>query len=325
MDENKDIDNKSAQENPNDEAIPSPPASSSPAKKKRTRKRARKVASKGTARTRPPESPEKEGISTICVRCWDLVLKRVSTVLAAERFHSLSTLAVRLGNWAVLASSFLALLLGVVLAIRMEAFTPLLSALGFILALNVLHYSAVKFIPTGKGLIELSPSQVSTDAFPRSIALISLTGGLVLFFGGLAAAFQMESIDPFLQAMPGFFILIFLFWLAIHPELTYTRVQPTDAPGEEAISVVSFFMKAALRMVPILFGVLTIWGGLMLLVSLFRSFGSDGGALAGMTSGMYGGMVLLWGTGLPFATYLAFILYHLLIDLIRSILKIEGR
>lgn len=323
MEENKEMDPSAVPDNESNET--SAPESTRPAKKKRARKRTRKAAAKTAPRAAPRVERQGDSVATVCVRCWDAVLDRTSGLLAVDRFTSLSTLANRLGNWAVLVSSVLALLLGLILAIKMEAIQPLLTAIGFLLALSVLHYSAVKFIPTGKALIEASPSQVSTDAFPKSIALISLVGALVVLFGGIATAFQLESLNVFLQSVPGFFILLFLFWLAIHPELTHTRVKPTDSPGEEAISVVSFFMKAALRMVPILFGVLSVWGGVVLFVALVRSFGSDFGAMKGMTTGLYGGMLLLWGAGLPFATYLAYILYHLLIDVIRSILKIPER
>jgi hypothetical protein len=304
------------------ENTPSPSESEpAPAKKKST---PREIPD--SAAQEAPKSPSfpVETLPTICVRFWEAVLGRISAVMDEGRFHSLAGLATRLGNWAVLAASVLALFLGLVLAIKMEGFQPLWSALGFVLVLSVLHYSAVKFLDSGKQLIEASPTQVSTDAFPRSVALISLVAAIVLLVGSIVSAVQMESMKVFLQAVPGFFVLLFLVWLAINPGLTGTKVAPTDSAGDEAIAIVSFFMKALLRMVPILFGVLTIWGGVVLLVAIVQSFGSDFAAMKGMRTGLFGGMVLLWGTGLPFAAFLGFVLYYLLIDVIRSILRIPG-
>ena len=277
-----------------------------------------------------PESPKAKSFNTetfptVCVRCWERLLGWLNGLMGVERFHALSSLATRLGHWAILVSSILALFLGLILAIKMEGFQPLLAAVGFVLMLSVLHFSAVKFLDSGRQLIESSPSQVSTDAFPRSVALISLVCALVVLVGSIVTAIQVDSLKIFLQAVPGFFVLLFLFWLAINPELTATRVTPTNSAGEEAIAILSFFMKAFLRMVPILFGILTIWGGIVLLVGIFQSFGSDFAALKGMQTGLFGGMILLWGAGLPFAAFLGFVLYYLLIDVIRSILRIPGR
>lgn len=282
-----------------------------------------------TADTGGSEAPKApafpvETLPTVCVRFWEVVLGRISAIMDEKRFHSLASLATRLGNWAVLVASVLALFLGLVLAIKMEGFQPLLSAIGFVLLLSVLHFSAVKFLDSGKQLIDASPTQVSTDAFPRSVALISFVGAIVLLVGSITTAIQLDSMKVFLQAVPAFFVLLFLVWLAINPELTGTKVAPTDSAGDEAIAIVSFFMKALLRMVPILFGVLTIWGGVVLLVATVQSFGSDFAAMKGMRTGLFGGMVLLWGTGLPFAAFLGFVVYYLIIDVIRSILRIPG-
>lgn len=276
----------------------------------------------GTAK---PKGGALEGLPTATVRCWEGVLTRISGMMDVERFHWVSALAARIGNWAVLVSSVIALLLGLVLAIKMDSFRPFLGGIGFVVLLSVLHYSAVKFIDSGKKLIAASPSQVSTDAFPHSVALISLVCSLVVLIGGIVMAIQAESLQIFLQAVPGFFILLFLVWLAVNPALTETRVAAIDSAGEEAISVISFFMKAFLRMVPILFGVLTVWGGVVLLVAIFQSFGSEFAELKAMQTALYGGVVLLWGAGLPFAAFLGFILYYLIIDVIRSILVIPGK
>jgi hypothetical protein len=292
-----------------------------PAKKKSVKK---KKAAEGGPETPKTHSFPVETMPTVCVRFWEAVLGRISAIMDENRFHALAGLATRLGNWAVLVGSILALFLGLVLAIKAEGFQPLLSAIGFVLMLSVLHYSAVKFLDSGKQLIEASPTQISTDAFPRSVALISFVSAVVVLVGSIVSAIQIDSMKVFLQAVPGFFVLLFLVWLAINPGLTATKVAPTDSAGDEAIAIVSFFMKALLRMVPILFGVLTIWGCVILIVGIVQSFGSGFAAMKGVQTGLFGGTLLLWGTGLPFAAFLGFVVYYLIIDVIRSILRIPG-
>lgn len=316
MDMNEDTPKDSEQKRP------AAKKSSAPAKKRPARKK-RAAPAKPVAAKKEHAFPV-DTLPTICVRFWEVVLQRVGKIMDEGRFHALATLATRLGNWAVLVASVLALFLGLILAIKMEGLQPLFTAIGFVLVLSVLHYSAVKFLDSGKQLINASPTQVSTDAFPRSVALISLVGAIVLLLGSIVSAIRMESLNGFLQAVPGFFVLLFLVWLAINPSLTGTKIAETGSVGDEAIAIVSFFMKAFLRMVPILFGVLTIWGGVVLLVAIVQSFGSGFAAMKGMRTGLFGGMVLLWGTGLPFVAFLGFVVYYLLIDVIRSVLRIPG-
>jgi hypothetical protein len=262
---------------------------------------------------------------TLIVQFWDKVLKWVSTMMNIPRFEGLSRLAVVAGNWAILATSLLALLLGLVLAIKLDSFRLFLGGIGFVILLSVLHYSATKFIDSGRKLIEASPTRVSTYAFPSSLALISLVLSLVVLLGSLVAAVQLENFNFLLQGVAGFVILIFLVWLAVNPELTATRIGDSTSAGEEAISVISFLMKALLRMVPILFGVVSVLAGVALLVALVQSFGSGLSGVKAMQSAMFGGVLGLWGAGLPFIGFLVFILYYLIIDVIRAILEIPRK
>ena len=92
------------------------------------------------------------------------------------------------------------------------------------------------------------------------------------------------------------------------------------AAGEEAIGILSFFVKAIVRIIPLLFGIGTIVGAIGVLLGLvpLLRVGNAGIGMTGLT------MVIL-SACLPFASYVFFALYHLIIDILRAILVLPQK
>jgi hypothetical protein len=99
--------------------------------------------------------------------------------------------------------------------------------------------------------------------------------------------------------------------------------------GEEAIGILSFMLKISLRMVPVGFGVGAI-GGIGAATYFFLLLSKD--EIFALTFPVVGEMSILevtirvLGLGLlPLLAYLAFVVLHLVIDLVRAVLSVPLR
>ena len=107
---------------------------------------------------------------------------------------------------------------------------------------------------------------------------------------------------------------------AIHPSLVNVSIEEDVRAGEEAIGILSYFAKAVLKIVPIAYGVGAILGSIALIISVISLFFGKNAA-----AGNSAVALIIVCTCLPFLSYVAFMIYHLLIDLLRSILVIPGK
>ena len=91
-------------------------------------------------------------------------------------------------------------------------------------------------------------------------------------------------------------------------------------------------MKAAVKMVPLVFGVGAVAGAVMLIVAIVQAFGEPEMVMDELGLGMKvveptrEGMRVTLGAGLlPLAAYLGFLGYYLALELIRAILAIPQK
>ena len=110
------------------------------------------------------------------------------------------------------------------------------------------------------------------------------------------------------------------FIVALHPSLINVTVAEDVRAGEEAIGILSFFVKTLVRIVPIFFGLGAIFGALGILVGivgLFKTHTTDLGRVFIQFA--------MFSACLPFIGYVTFILYHLTIDIVRSLLVLPHK
>jgi len=107
-------------------------------------------------------------------------------------------------------------------------------------------------------------------------------------------------------------------YVALQPSLANTIVVQDTSPGEDAIGIFSFFIKALMRIVPVIFGAgLTIFF-MGLINGIFCLLGRRWDA----ATGEFAMRNAILCACLPFAGYIIFTLYHLTIDILRAILVI---
>jgi hypothetical protein len=206
---------------------------------------------------------------------------------------------------------------------------------GFVLAIAVAQFSAMRFIGAGAALIATSPTRLNSKSFLECVGLFAVLGAATLLIGGVITAIRADSFLPIIPAALIAAFLTYLGLVALHPGEVNVNLEPGASAGEEAISVFSFFSKAGLKLTPLFFCLFAMLGAIATIFSM-----SERGATASeqmlsflpiplgsatVVGASVGTAVLLFGFLLPVLNYLAFLLSYLVIDLLRAQLSIPGK
>ncbi|MCB1049421.1 MAG: DUF4339 domain-containing protein [Acidobacteria bacterium] len=260
----------------------------------------------------------------------DALLNWVGSKISGGLLDNVDEWAKKIGHFALLGSAVFIFLYGLILGGKSGSF---ISTAGYFLlifpAVVIVQYAAVKFLDAGKALIEKSPSSLSSRGFLECFALIVLLGVIGSVGGGIFMFIKMVSYSfgAALQTLGvglGFgVILIYILGVTLNSEIINLKIGGDASAGQEAISIISFLMKMNLRLVPFVYGVGNAIGLILVFVALGNVIGDNWGSSMGRNMTTFGqilGLALM-----PFIVYLAFLIYYLFLDVLRSILVVPGK
>lgn len=256
------------------------------------------------------------------VRWGDKILAWVNRVMTAARYEAVETGVEKAGHYALIVAAGLGLIYGVVGAFKWNQLSPALIGLVWIPCVGVAQYGAFKFASTSRGLIKSSASQLSSSSFLACIALWSLLLGVIALVSLTYDAIRSDSLSTFGTGLVVFAACELVVWLCLNPSLLNINIFPASTAGEEAIGVLTFIMKALLRLVPIAFGVGVIVGDFEILAAIIRLFRDQEYSVMGSSSAAW---MVLGSAALPLIGYILFVLNYLLLDVIRAILAVPEK
>jgi len=200
------------------------------------------------------------------------------------------------------------------------------SGIVLLLILVVLQYVAGKFFDILDRLNRASGGSLPSTALCNSVALLSMVVGVAELFGSVEAAVQASMVLIILGGIASVIVHGYLACVALNPATLNISIAAAEGdPGEEAISVLMFLLKALLRTVPVVFGVGVLGGTIVMGAACFQAFsGAEGRSSAQMTASAARD-VLIFSAALPFVAYLLFLLFSLAIDVCRSLLHLPGK
>lgn len=266
--------------------------------------------------TRTPAACCKRVDPTCLMAGLDRLLQWCRATFPAALFDRLSEQLLVFGHYALLCAQGLAVVFGMLAAVKLSRGAFILYGFGFALLLVILQYTATRFLSAGRQLVQTSPSRLATPAFLDCFALLAEVTGILLFVIFLARA----RVGLFWVGLGLWALCDALAFVAIHPALVNVTVDERGSAGEEAVGILSFFAKAVVRIVPLAFSVGAITGSLGLLFAVFPLARSGE-----LTTALAALRLIVLCTCLPFLTYIAFALYHLAIDLLDAILSLSRR
>lgn len=260
-----------------------------------------------------------------------LVADRVGTLigcmpglLEARRFDALVDRVTAAGHWALLLVAVLGLVIEAIAAMTGNT-SAILWGVGWLLALPLLQYTAVQFLGVLRDLVQSNPTRLGSEAFLRCYALVALVAAILVLVGAIVWSIDVGSVQIFLFGLAFTALSVATAWLALNPELLAIRIDRQSSAGEEALGLLSFFVKIGVRLVPIFYGVTLVVGVVHVVIILIGMIGDPPPELAAaVTRAELSAPILLWAVLSPFLAYIAFVFYFLAIDLMRGILSIPG-
>ena len=194
-------------------------------------------------------------------------------------------------------------------------FVPaLLAGICVLLAAVFLNFAAYKMLPSLKLLIDGTPVRISSPAFFTVSAVFSGVVGLLV----LASA---TVIGSFVYGVFVFICAEYVMLLLLNPSVLKVEVVRNVSAGEEFIGILSFFMKAMLKLVPLIFAVAMLFGAYRIVAMIFTSYVNF--------QQFYGDVRVLYNASmmalLPLSGYLLFLFYYFAIDLAKALLDIPGK
>ncbi|MEI6971796.1 MAG: hypothetical protein WCL44_09795 [bacterium] len=254
------------------------------------------------------------------VRLLDRMIEWGRRVLPRELFNVLSRFLAKVGYISLLAAAPVGLVFGITAGIKNERFSLALFGLAFALLMLVVQYAASKLIVAGEELTLSSPTVMESDSFLRCVSLLANAAGLMTMLQSTVIAIQFEDWSRFWTGVGILLLFEALAFIALHTSLTSTSIVERTPGGEVAIGVVSFFVKAFMRLVPVLFGLAAFALLVLLAITTVQQFRdrSDWAEGANLAERLVSTALL------PLFAYVFFAIYWQGVEVIRSILCIKG-
>ncbi len=253
-----------------------------------------------------------------------VLIDRMAGVLRRDAFDDLTDAAITAGHWGLLAVAVLGFLIQLV-ATAVHGFSAFVVGVGWLIALPLLQYVAVQFLDTTRSMVTNQRTPLGSQAFLRSYALVALVAAIVSLVLAIGRGVDAGSLQVFVYGLGMTALCVATAWLALNPALVGIQVNARTNAGEEAIGVLSFFVKTGVRLVPIFYGVAFAVGAIHGIVTLLGMVGDSSYELRQAILGAeLAAPLMLLAALSPFLAYVGFVLYSLVIDLLRSILAIPG-
>lgn len=261
------------------------------------------------------------------------------------------------GHYGLYLAMVVLFVFSLLLGVKLGEVNTILLAVAMAVLLFVLQYAAAQFLRGLERLNRSTPARMCSTAFLDCCALLNMFGGLIALLTLAVLAVDTGPLLLVLPAIATFILCQYVAVLALNPESLNLTITAEATAGEEAIGVLSFLVKAGLRIVPVAFGVGVAWGTLTLLYAVFLLFAppenrgelpavvgpepaqtavssvespGDGGParveeaslLPAKATAATARTILMIFAALPFLAYLFFLLFYLVIDVLRAILSL---
>lgn len=251
-------------------------------------------------------------------RLFDLIIDKLRSGLGVSAFNSQSKWLTVVGHYALLAAALLIFLYKITAAIKWESPIQLAYALGWILAIIVGQYIAVKFLPKVYAMIDARPTEIYTTAYLNVIVIVNLVAVGFVFISALYWTYRFEAVAPFWTGLGLVALCFYWAYQSLHPELVNIKITDKAEPGQEALNVLALILKVGYRAIPVAYGIGLVVATLKLLFAVFYFWFGSRYARVHFESGFFLMWVILL---LPFYGFFIFILGNLVLDTFRAILS----
>lgn len=252
------------------------------------------------------------------------LLERVPALLKGERYERIVDGVTVAGHWGLLAVAVLGLVIELIAATGRGG-SAILWGVGWLVVLPLLQYTALQFLGATRSMVTSNSTTLGSQAFLRCYALVALVAAIVTLIYAIVRSVDSASVQAFLFGLAFTALWLATAWLALNPSLLGIRINTQSSAGEEAIGVLSFFVKSAVRIVPIFYGVTMVVAAIHAIIVLLGMIGdSQSELIFAVGRAELSAPIVMLAALSPFLAYIAFVFYFLVIDLMRSVLAIPS-
>jgi hypothetical protein len=246
--------------------------------------------------------------------------------LTPHFFRANENALVRAASFGTPIAAAIGLLFGIVGAIKTDSFLAFALGIVWVLILAIAYYVGSSFLETCRRTIENSRTSISSEEFLKTAALLMIVLFVLVLGFGIYLSIASSDFLPLQWTLPLAIALLYYACLFLNPELMSTDFRPGATAGEDALSILIIFSKAAIRLAGIVFGSMVVIGAVLLLFSLINLF-SEGAErlLYGGLQSVGGATVIIYGLLFPFVIYVGFVFSYLVVDLCKAILSLHRR
>ncbi|NUQ63023.1 MAG: DUF4339 domain-containing protein [Pirellulales bacterium] len=256
---------------------------------------------------------------------FDYLLDFARGHFTAQFVETTASLFAACGYYGLYAALAMLAVYGVVAGMGGAGSSQVLLAVIAIPALIVLQYVAGRFLEALERLNRVTPSRLTSSAVIDCFALVSFFLGATALLGLTILAVQTERFSLIVPALAGFILCQYMASIAINPETLYVTITTTAGAGEEALGIVSFFLKIILRAVPVAFGIGAVWGTSALIYAASQvATASDKSMFGAVLDAWQAGTILFASAILPLVAYGVFLMAYLSIDILRGIISLSN-
>ncbi len=276
----------------------------------------------------PEAAPAAEETKT-CKKCWieTIDLSRYGGCYVDKAFEWLRKLPFckwldkgdeaisSIATCAIAFTAVMFMIASIVVASKMEEFSPVWTGLGGLVASVLAIYCGPKLVGSLRTLVRNSEGVLGSQTLTDSLAAIFV----LLTAAGLVSTVS-ELFTKGGDSIPSLIATVVCLVVAIAfamPEIVTTKVGAKCSPAQELFSLVQFFLKVALRVIPYVWTGVIAFTGLKLLFTI----GSDDIVINFMVASLFGLAVLF----LPLISYLVYLLVCALIDLLQAVLAVPAK
>lgn len=252
------------------------------------------------------------------------LLERVPALLKGERYERIVDGVTVAGHWGLLAVAVLGLVIELIAATGRGG-SAILWGVGWLVVLPLLQYTALQFLGATRSMVTSNSTTLGSQAFLRCYALVALVAAIVTLIYAIVRSVDSASVQAFLFGLAFTALWLATAWLALNPSLLGIRINTQSSAGEEAIGVLSFFVKSAVRIVPIFYGVTMVVAAIHAIIVLLGMIGdSQSELIFAVGRAELSAPIVMLAALSPFLAYIGFVFYFLVIDLMRSVLAIPS-
>lgn len=264
------------------------------------------------------------------LHAFDFLLDAARAQFTAQFVDSTSRIFATCGHYGLYVAMLASLGAALALGIKVGPLNPVLLGVIWLLALAVLQYAARRSCVAMERLNRATSAVLSTAAVPDSLALLNMVAGLAILLGSAVLAvesFLAERSGAFplvLFGLMAFIVCEYVAFISLNFEALGVSVIPQVRAGEEASGLLSFLLKALLRLSPVAFGAGVVCGTLWLCYAFYQASG-DGKLDTAQETAFTATCWIIAFAALPFVAYVCFLLCYLLVEVIRAVLSTPGK